>query len=229
LEKADQGNLKNLVDLFVRIEKKSFLSALSLSESVLRDYRPLKDVISSALDRLQTRQESREEDKGKVFQHAEELVKHALEYCKDVAGELESGLHSFEPSYRVSAESSLETNDFWFKKQIIEVAKTLDYFADTGTYRRWVRLVIREERTVDLVVSFHSLGFNHSGMLVASAFLEFRQKEDDGTASVEGPHILCEEPFEFSYFDSLEQLVGRFDSWLKKVVLTGVDGWRRQL
>ncbi|MDF5727958.1 MAG: Fic family protein [Rhizonema sp. PD38] len=46
LEEADKGNLTSLVNLFAKIQKKAFVKALSLSENVLSDYKPLKQLIS---------------------------------------------------------------------------------------------------------------------------------------------------------------------------------------
>ena len=229
LEKADKGNLFDLVDLFVRIEKKAFVRALSLSESVLKDHVPVRDVVASAVDRLRARFEAGEESKKEVFKHAQRLKEIAESQLAEVASTLEAGLRGIEGGYQALIMSSTDENDFWFRRQIVEIAKGLGYFADTRTYREWVRLSIREERTADLVVTLHSLGFDFTGILVATAFLEYRQTEEDGKTATDGLRALCEEPFEFSYFDEPQRLEARFRKWLNDVILMGLDDWRRQL
>ena len=54
---------------------------------------------------------------------------------------------------KMSAQQSSEDNDFWFKKQIVQIARQLNYYADTRTYSSWVRLKIREERQAGLQVA----------------------------------------------------------------------------
>lgn len=229
LESADKGDLRDLIGLFVRIEKKAFVRALSLSESALKGRAPIEGVVASAVERLRARRESKGDEKERVFEYAERLKETAGSYLADVASEVERGLCQINGKYRASAELSADENDLWFGKQIVETAAELGYSADTRTYRAWVRLSIQEERTANLVISFHSLGSDFTGLLVATAFLEFRQTEENGSVTTGGQHPVCEEPFEFSYLDEPESLETRFREWLNVVTLAGLDDWRRQL
>jgi Fic family protein len=45
LENSDGSNLQELIGLFVSVQKKSFIKALSISEDVLRFHRTLKQLI----------------------------------------------------------------------------------------------------------------------------------------------------------------------------------------
>lgn len=229
LEAADQGNLEPLVKMFVAIEKRSFLRALSLSQTVLDGYAPVRDVISSAAERLRARFQAQEEEKKAVFGFAERLKEVAHTQLDRLAQELTDSLTDINDAYRAWVDTSAAATDFWFKKQIVEVARELGYFADTQAYRSWVRMRIREERRTDIIVSLHSLGSQFSGVLVATAFLEHRQREDDDVVIVDGPHTLSPEAFNFSYYDDLERLEKRFREWLRDVALLGIEMWRREL
>ena len=82
---------------------------------------------------------------------------------------------------------------------------------------------------MDLVVSFHSLGFDFSGILAASAFIEYRDRNEDGDVNVEGPYALCEEVFQFAYTEPQDAVLKRFSPWVDQIILAGLDQWRRSL
>ncbi|HXD34354.1 MAG TPA: Fic family protein [Pyrinomonadaceae bacterium] len=230
LENADYGDLKPLVSLFSKIQKRAFLRALSLSEDVLHDSSPLTDVISAATDRLKTRKRLRvEQMQLKSFEIAEGLESIALRELESIASTLNQELHLLDPNYHASAQHSSEDNDFWFKKQIVQIARQLNYYADTRTYSSWVRLKIREERQAELIISYHALGVEFFGIMAISAFIEYRDKTEETATSVEGPYAVSEDVFQFSYKEDEQEIAARFEKWLKDVLLIGLDTWRRQL
>ena len=230
LEAADTGDLSPLVQLFAKIQKREFLKALSLSESVLREPSPLRQVISLATDRLKARKRlDFEQMQHKAFvlsRHLEEFTKARLD---SISLELNSSLQALDNHYFAIAQQSDESNEFWFKKQIVETARKLDYYADTRTYSSWVRLKIKEDRQTEIVFSVHALGVEFFGIMAVSAFMEYRDRSEASETSVDGPHILSEDVFQFSYKESEQLVLGRFQQWLSDVLLTGLDQWRRQL
>jgi len=229
LETADKGDLADLVDVMAKIQKQAFLKALSVSETVLKEYLPVKNVIEAGILRLETRRREQREDLQQVFQLADVLKREAVTQLKPISRELGDALQKVNYQYRSSVEASGNENDTWFKKQIVDVARSLGYYADTATHRSWVRLKIRDERQTEFVVSFHSLGTEFVGVLVATAFVDFRERDENGVVTVEGPYAVCEAPFELSYFDSDEKTTERFRVWLNRCTLLGIDHWRRQL
>lgn len=230
LEKADAGDLRPLVNLFARIEKKAFIKALSLSHSVLERTSPLDQVIEAAADRLRARRQSHVRAmQSRAFELSERLESRAEREVVSVAKRLNDELKTIDQRYFADARCNDPDNDFWFKKQIIDVAKALDYYADTRTYRAWVRLRLKEERQTEIVVSFHALGVQFLGVMAVSAFLEYRDKSEDGEVSMDGPYALTDEVFQFSYREGEQEVEQRFDGWLRGVILEGLDRWRRQL
>src|SRR5438105_3894276 len=103
----------------------------------------------------------------------------------------------------------MKTNQ-WFHSQILDVAQHFGYYADTRTYAAWIRLKIREERQAELIISFHSLGVEFLGIIVASAFMEYRDKDED-EVMIEGPYPLGDEVFQFSYKEAEQAMVDRFE------------------
>ena len=230
LEEADTGNLQELVDLFATIQKNAFIKALSASETILKHEVPLKHVVAGIKDRLDMRRQEYYAQLRSVFSVGDHLCDFARKLFTDTAVFLEDQLNPNNPSFKAVVDTSSEQNDFWFKRQIIHTAHTFEYYADTKTYRKWTKLKLLEDPVSQMVVSFHSLGVEFTGVLAASAFIEFRtQEEDNQDQTYAGPKVICEEVFTFSYSDDKKRVKTRFENWLKRVIIIGIDQWRRQL
>lgn len=228
LENADTGDLVALVELCAKNQKDFFIRALSLSEDVLYRHDPLEHVISAAADKIKAKELAKlkvMQDKACALSRIlEDSVYERLHAVSDKLRAELSSIHGF----ACTVDRSNEKTDFWFKRDIIEVAKKFGYYADTRSYRQWVRLRIWEQRQTDLVVSFHSLGVHPLGVIAISAFVEHRDRSDEET-TIEGPYEASKELFQFSYRDEKQHLIQRFDKWLSDVILVGLDQWRRQL
>lgn len=230
LETADANDLTPLVDLFSRMQKKAFLMALSLSESVLEEPSRLRQLISAAGDRLRARRTTHlAELKSRAFDISKLLEDFAERKFDSLAEQLNRELKPLDQGYFADVWRNDQNNDFWFRNDIVAVAKELNYYADTRSYRAWVRTRIREDRQTDLVLSFHSLGVEFLGVMAVSAFMEFRDRKEDSEVSVDGPHVISREVFQFSYNEGEEVIEERFERWLNDVIVIGLDQWRRQL
>ncbi|MEW6493369.1 MAG: Fic family protein [Cyanobacteriota bacterium] len=230
LEEADRGDLSALVNLFSKIQKKVFDKALSLSDTVLGDHEPLKQVISAGIERLRARKEMQlQQMQMKAFELAKVLEDSAEETLGAVALELNKELRELDQGYFSDVKRSDESNDFWFRQQIIQTAKALEYYADTRTYRSWVRLKIKEDRQTEIILSFHALGVEFLGIMAASAFIEYRDRTEDQAISVDAPRVLCSEVLRFFHTEQKDAVVQRFQPWLEEVLLIGLNQWRKQL
>jgi Fic family protein len=230
LEEADQGNLSNLINLFARIQKKEFVQALSLYENVVNDLEPLKIIISAGIERLKARKEKTiDQMQSKSFELAQKLEDIAAEKLFTVALTLNSELNELEESYFADVKRSDESNNYWFRQQIIQTASSLEYYADTRTYRSWVRLKIKEDRQTEIILSFHALGFEFFGIMAVSAFIEYWDTTEEQEVTFGKPHVLCPSVFQFSYTEQFHSVTQRFSPWLEDVLLVGLDQWRKQL
>lgn len=229
LEQADSGDLKPLIQLFSEIQKKAFLKALSISEDVLKEHESHQQVIAAAIERLKARHDATIQNRKQVFALSTTLEEHAKHVLTDLAQNLITQLKPLDTKYYAQMVSSSPETGHWFKWQIIETAKQLDYYADTRTYAAWVRLRIVEARRTELVVAFHSLGVEFLGIMAVSAFIEYRDPTEEGESEIDGPHVLSEDVFQFAYNEQKQHVLARFEEWLNKVTLLGLDHWRRQL
>ncbi|NJM23099.1 MAG: hypothetical protein HC836_47675, partial [Richelia sp. RM2_1_2] len=230
LEAADNGNLSNLITLFAKLQKKAFVKALSLSKNVLNDNESLKKVISAGIERLKSRKEQQvQQMQRSCFELTAKLEDIAFEKFGRIAWELNNELNELEDSYFADVKRSDESNDYWFRQQIIQTAKALEYYADTRTYRSWVRLKIKEDRQTEIILSFHGLGFEFFGIMAASAFIEYRDKTEEQEVIFDAPRVLCNEVFQLSYTEQFNSIIQRFTPWLEDILLVGLDQWRKQL
>lgn len=229
LESADAGDLAPLVQLFAEVEKHAFVKALNISEDVLKERVSLQQVISAAVERLQARFQGQLEKHKNVIVVSEKLKETARVKFTEVADQLKNEISQIQDQFNTSVDTNDETNSIWFRSQIVNLAKKYGYFADSGTYAAWVRLKIWEERPAEIVISFHSLGREFVGVVAASAFIEYRDRGEDGLVKVDGPYALSQSIFQCSFNESEKTVAKRFVGWLDEVILSGLDQWRRQL
>ncbi len=180
LELADSGDLSPLIDLFFRAQKKAFLMALSLCQEILQESTRVNQVISAAGDLLRARRSAHlGQLKSKALEISTHLEEQAEKRFQLVADELNHELKTLDENYLADIGRNDTSNDFWFRNEIVAVAKELHYYADTRTYRAWVKLAIKEDRQTDLVLSFHALGVDFLGLMAVSAFMEFRDRNEN--------------------------------------------------
>lgn len=221
LEEADGGDLKPLVDLFVKLQRVQFIKATALSENLLSMGSDVASLIESLKLRAQRSKQTREEELRQVFGHAEALELETQDYLDTLTGSLREVLVTASPRGNGNAYVSRSTveNNHYFRAQIIENAKYhLNYFADTTAYRSWVALNLTWERQARLVFAFHSIGKPFAGALVCAPFLEFRDRDYDEEQAHFTVVPVTDEPFVFFYNENLPELQKRFRKWRDDVV-----------
>lgn len=234
LETADNDNLQPLVDLFARAQRREFVSALALSEQVLAEHATVSEVIQAATERLRQDQVTELRHKQAASEnYANRLWEIANERISAVAEEIRSALYGVMSS-RVAPSSASSSDDraHYYRYQIIETARSLDYYANLSGYKSWVNLSIRTKDThTEFLISFHVFGYENRGLMVCSACAYHKSFSEEETASlVQDIQSLSETPFQFSYADNDEtKLEERFKNWLENVLVVGLEYWRKGL
>jgi Fic family protein len=232
LETADSGNLKDLVNLFADVQKKAFLKALSIADTIQRERRSVQHVVEAAVDQLRDRGIAVQRERSKVFHVAERLEKLAVGELEAIGEDLKNQLKTIDRTYRVFIHRATKgKNALLFVTPTRTLAPKLGYFADTYTYISWVELRIRGDRYTDIIFSFHSVGRNFTGLLGVTTFIEFKDVPDDPEepARVDGPHPVLDEVFQFAYSESPDSVEERFRAWFNKALIVALDYWRKQL
>jgi len=229
LESADQGSLKQLVELFTALQVAQFRKATALSENILAS----STTVSSALDSLkktaEKTREARAQEQRKVFEYAKALEEDAKDRLEDIAPGIAQVLISVSGRGSAFVTRSNVDTDYFYRAQIIENARNhLDYFADTTSYRSWVTLNMQWKRKARLVFAFHAIGHPFSGSLVCAPFFEFRDSDED-----QGAHFtivpVTDEAFLFFYNESLVEIRDRFRPWREKVIAVTIKELEKSL
>lgn len=227
LEAADRGEPAPLVTLFGRAQKRAFIRALGLPEQVLHERAAVKTVLMAAADTLKRRQEARaKEIRARAGEHAQLLFELGEQRFGALAAEVKEALAPVAPKAKIyAAEARAGSAEAHCNRfQIIATARQYDYYANLAEYSSWIRLTIRLEDHTEILMSFHGVGYEFVGLLIATACAYRKDKE-----VIRDLQRLTDEPFQFSYADEADDLKERFGRWLEGAIVAGLDYWRRGL
>ncbi len=232
-EKADQGDLSSLVNLFAKSQKQAFLRSLGLSEQILSEAKRAQVVIASVADKLkQNLSTSIEKRCQKAETYAEQLFTISLEMLQSISEDIKTSLQNLvrEPEIFTVASPVDGSKSYYHRYQVVETAKQLDYFANLRAYYKWIQLVISlESSTTIILLSFHVLGHEYRGLLVCSGCAYHRDEAEEGERNTNDIQALSDSVFQFSYADQEDRLVNRFKEWLEEVIVNGLEYWNESL
>ncbi|MBU3678403.1 MAG: Fic family protein [Candidatus Kapabacteria bacterium] len=235
LEKADQGDLGPLVQLFSRLQLDAILKALGLEQQVQRT-NDAASITAAAIAQLRDRfaKEAQERESavhasadmlfGILTHRTDEVSKHLSDQLRTVKS---SSLHPFSASTDSAGNDSDKRH--YFKKQITDVAKRFNYFANTDRYRAWARISISTNHEFVYVVSIHGYGHGDTGILVATGFTYLRAPSEDGVLETLPTQPACVDVFQFNYAESNESIERRFKDWLEDSIVMALAEWKRTL
>ncbi len=230
LEAADHGKLDELIALFAALQKEQFVLALGLARDVLQENRAEEIIVRT----------------GKELARRKDALKKEWETAKDKAealrieakDSLEKLVHTLESQTEPAVEKSVffvdgaadhQTKSHYFHRQIVETAKTLNYLANTSTYRSWVRIVLKTDGHGEILISFHGIGHEFRGKLACTATWFQRVNTEDGEREVTSATALSDDLFQINYKEDLDQISGRFRNWLDDSMITGLNRWQKSV
>lgn len=230
LEVADGGDLRPLVSLFAAAQKKAFVQALGISGQIMRATRA-EQVIKATRAQLQERERSKIEEWDKAKTTAGKLQDIAERRLKDIVAALDLETSAYLPGAHFREESVRqgEPRDHYFRWQIIDTARHLDYYANTQEYRAWSRLVLRHGSQAEILFSFHGTGHEFRGVLAASACFFRREETEESERQVVDLTPLSDEIFQINYREGASDAAARFRDWLEDALVRGLELWRRTL
>lgn len=231
LEAADAGDLNPLVAMFSSIEKRAFVGALSEAGSVL-EQRRVDHVIAAARNVLERRQAALREEWEHARDIAQQLLNVSHERFDGVAATLrrEIGRYNDEYRFRADVERFDGDRDHYFRWQIIETAKELDYFANPAPgYRAWSRLILHADDSAEILLSIHGIGHEFRGVLAASMCFFRREETEEGERELADRATLANEVFQINYLESDAEVQDRFERWLEEGLIRGLEIWRAGL
>jgi len=229
-DRADAGDLKGLVDLFAFIQRRTLLEAPGAVGDSLRKER-VDQVISSAKAVLEQRQRADDVGWAEAAEIAKSLLVVAEERLRRTADRMSQDLRQLAPDFRfeVDTEKSGGPRDYFFKWHIIESARQLDYFANLDIYRSWTRLMMRTATQDEILLSFHAVGDQSDGKIVATMCFYRRDRVQRGEENLADLSTVCDQLFEVDPNETAEGARERFTPWLEAGLVRGLELWHESL
>jgi len=234
LEEADAGDLSPLVSLWSNLQSREITRALSLAEGVTAPepqkspLNPLQ-IIAAAGDRLRQLRTAAEQARQQVLVTADKVHERASNYTSLIVDALNKQFSQDDPTYHAVLEISNDETSHWFHRQIIEIAREFEYFADLVTYHKWIRLQIQAQRRYEITLSIHGLGRIFSGAMVVTGYFAERLLDEDYTSVSSDPRPIFENIFIFSHQQPVDDVLKRFNNWLENSMTIAMEMWRTQL
>ena len=224
LEQADEGDLKPLASLFARLERNAILQALSVdTDAEIEQQRRLTAaVIHSLAAKFNRRRQEKDASLRRVNDVAMTLRARAGDMIQSAFGELGKTLSQIGKPGLFSQEGGPDKNNaHWYRFDVIKSGKESGKFInfDEAHYFNKCTLRLGRERLV-LVVSFHHVGRELSGMMEATAFAKLESFEDSEDREIVSQDFFpCSlEPFVFAHRSDTNAIADAFHQWLDAAV-----------
>lgn len=227
LESADTGDLRPLIDFFSSIQRREFVHALGLSHTTAGAVRA-EGLIRATGRELRHRRDALLREWETVKDRAGALHRVAGQRLEEVQASVDVEISPLVESIRTFVDSTEDHGhrSHFFRRQIIEGAKSQEYFANLDAYRAWVRLGIRNAHQSQILLSFHGIGHEFRGVLVCSAvFFESVQTSDEDRETSRA-RALSDSPFQINYKEDPTSIEDRFREWIEGCIVEGLRLWR---
>jgi hypothetical protein len=216
LEKADEGDLRPLVDLFVEGQRGALIQATELAH----DVRPIvstHEAVVAARDRLLQRGKLPLREWLAAKKTATKLVNFAVKELGKTANELAAEIGSLGKGFVFSASTDEKA---LFYAEWVGGASKVGYSPNLGDYNATAVLTLNAGRPDSLKLSFHGIGPRYRGLIGVVAFLSIQFA---ASKLIEGG------TFQINYEEEFSSAQTRFSAWLDHVVIEGLNAWRLTL
>ena len=229
LQAADAGDLSSVVEYFGDLQKGEFIKALSIARDVMSSVRA-EDAIKAVRRQMVRRRDALTQEWEQVRTIARLLAESAKQRLEEVRAELRREMEPLLSGSTFFVDDAADHGErsHYFRSQIVEAAKKLDYFANTETYRSWTRLVMRsaDHDQSELLVAFHGIGQEFQGVLACSAVCFQRVATGAGERQVASVEPVSEDVFQINYKEPFAEAEPRFMPWLERSMIRALDLWQ---
>ena len=229
LESADAGDLSKLVEFFSRLQENAFVKAIGISDQVIRSNQAER-VVTATKEELQRHRDALHEEWNAAKHSAIRLRQTAIDRLFEISQMLRSEMEGIleNSSFFCDEESDQGEKSHYYRIQIIETAKVLDYFANPRIYRAWARLVMRTNNQIGtIIIAFHGIGHEFRGVLACSAmYFQRVDTDDEGKREIVPTIPISKEVFQINYKEPLEEIEQRFLVWLEESIVRGLEQWQ---
>ena len=230
LEAADTENLIPLIELFAKVQKRTFISALSLVGEV-KSATKVSTVINDIREKLIEKQNK----KTSAWENSKAIASTMIRYTQTemlktantLTRQLGEFFHDFAPYVTCAYDGDPKSH--YYRNQIIAMAREFDYFANPAEYRAWCCLTLPGKSQSKILVSAHSVGREYRGVIAISACFFNINETEDHDREIGDLSSLGGEFFQINYEDKIDSVEKRFSTWLSNVLSTGLAMWNTNI
>jgi hypothetical protein len=236
LEEADDGKLEKLVQFFAKRQRDSILSALGIQQQV-EQTKHSQQIISNAIALLSKKSRAEKDQINEIYATAAKLQKVTEKKLSEIQATLDPQLRSIDTigneTYNASIKAAEDgsADSYFFRRQIIEMAKLRGYYANSDSYKSWTRLMIYTAKRFEVVFSIHGYGHGDNGIMVVSGFAFEKVPSEDTKSGTESTDTRpCNEDiFQFNYLEKEESILKRYEDWLDESITFALADWQRTI
>jgi len=220
LEAADRGTLEPLVSLFGLLQRRQFLRATGIAETILSTSRQIDEMLVD-LEKAVSGAARDEQADAAAAAATSRLLEDGLQpVLKDLAARLLPILTRMAPKARAFVTRSRDDTAHYYRRQIVDNARDhLGYHADLDHHRAWVALNMDWGSQARLLFAFHGVGRRSTGGLICAPIFEIREPPDDESGGRRGAlRPVAEEGFIFFTSESSQRVAERFAPWRDDVI-----------
>lgn len=222
LETADAGDLRPLIEVFAEAQQARFDRALNISDDLTQPAKSIELAVEALKARVSAKQDAVAAKQRTVFDLSRKLEALAIDRLEVVSGLLA-------PIEAHVTRSTPETSHY-YRYQIIESARALNYYANTKAYASWVKLAIEGHDAAQLLLSFHGRGSEFIGVMVCTtAFELILPGSDDGAPRDRVQTQVTDRPFEFYFTEKVDDVQPRFLAWLDETIALSLSQFQKSL
>ncbi len=224
LKQADNGELSFLIRFFTRLQKKAFLQAISISQDTIKKYRALDTILDAAETKIEHRRKTKREKTDEIANKLRELT---VSFLTDQSQRMDERMSSVIDNFVVRVIKNQSNEEYYYRKQVLEIAKCFNYWVDFVESKYWIKLTIRDGNNCNFIVSIHQVGRPSQGTGAVVSFIEFTGNEEE---IEEFNFVTCShEPYVFTYEDSIVEIGEKFKEWLNESFLIGKTERQKRL
>jgi Fic family protein len=215
LEKADEGDLRPLIAIFVESQR----SALIDASEIAFDVSPITsthDAVIAVRDRLMQRGRLPQKEWVRAKETAGQLVQVATQKFKTISNELVLEIGQLGRGFNFGVASGRGAPDA-ARNTIFKLAGIVPELEE---YNHVVALHLNTGRNEALTLSFQGIGPRFRGFIGVVGFLVVQEA---AVQPIEGA------TFQINYEEDLESAKTRFSAWLDGVIVRGLNQWRQSL
>ncbi|MBN2315741.1 MAG: Fic family protein [Sedimentisphaerales bacterium] len=226
LEKADVGDPNPLVTFFSEVQIRNIDSFLNYRKEI-EPQDSLAEVAAVFAEKVNGLKLKREQQRQKLLSdNRQKLFDSIYETFGNLNNELTKAFRGEDVEIQLKSVGPDDEKSHWYTKQIVDYAKTHNYYFNKLLPRCWFRFIflITEDKRYDLIVTIHHSSYDDSVMAVGSFLEFFDEKVIDGAEHLDyaGSTPIDIPPYKISVETITPKLLVNIENYIRDIVKTGM-------